>query len=212
MTHITKYYFQFLTYWFLIILVTLSTQIQAQNTEVFLGARFGHLDIENYNQRNYGGVELDVVFDNNLGMHYTILGGKGYFHMPVAPVVGFLLGLALTNDEPPTDSTESNNGLGLFIGILTSLIPEAISYTIPLSEQFSVAPYIAPLQFEYLKNVGDEEGDPYIGGGAGVKVHFFSMERRLRLSSYFEYKIHYNSPINKGYSAGLNIAWKINNN
>jgi len=194
---------------FVISFLTIVLISHAQHQGTYIGASFGRLDIDNYTPRIYGGVELDLVFENNLGIHYTLLGGQNYFHMPLSPLAGFILGFGMINTEPISDSTDSKVGLGVLIGVITAIIPEAISYNIPLNDQMSIAPYISPLQLEYLKNKGAPEGNWYAGGGVGLKYHFYVNYGKFRFSPYLEYKVHYHKDLNKGFSYGVNLAMKV---
>lgn len=180
-----------------------------QNVETYISARFGHLKMEGYTPRQYGGVELDFQFENYMGIQYSFLGGKNYYHMPLAPPIGFWAGLAATNSVPLTDTTIDRFGLGVFIGILTAIVPESVSYEIPFNYNFSVSPYISPLQLEFLKNKGNEKGDWSAGLGIGSRLHLYLNQGKLRVSPFFEYKIHYKNGIPKGYTFGLNIAARI---
>jgi len=191
-----------------ILLVIISTMANAQLKEAYVGARVGLLAVEGYNTRLYGGLELDLEFENNLGIQYSLLGGKGYFHMPIGAPAGLLLGLIISNSRPNADTTKNNAGLGVFIGVLTALIPESISYDIALDDNLSIAPYISPLQLEFLKN-GVEQGIWYAGGGAGVRLHIYTRNKRARLTPYAEYKIHYASNLHEGFSFGGCLSFAI---
>ncbi len=190
-------------------LVVVSISALTQVKETFLGARFGHLEMDNYDARNYGGLELDVQFANNFGIQYSLLSGKNYFHMPMGPAVGLFLGLAIANPTPLNDSTNDRVGLGVLLGLLTAIIPESFSYTIPLNDQFSISPYISPFQLEFIKNEGVEDGDWHAGLGAGARVQMYFNEHKFRLSPYFEYKMYYAEHIPQGYTYGLNFSARI---
>lgn len=188
----------------LLALVTITTN--AQTKEVYIGARVGRLAIEDYTPRMYGGLDIDVQFENNFGIQYSLLGGKGYFHMPLGAPIGVALGIIISSARNNNDS--SRIGFGVLIGVLTAIIPESFSYNIPIHEGLSIAPYVSPLQFEFLKN-GVEKGTWYAGGGAGLRLHIYSNDRRVRLTPYVEYKIHYASNIHNGLSFGGCLSFAV---
>jgi hypothetical protein len=191
---------------FSLFLLSSNSYAQHQKGSVFLAARMGHLEINGFGPRVYGGIELEFMIADNFGIHYSILFGKEYFHMPLAPVGGILTGL-LVGSAFKSDSTRNGVGIGIIIGLLTALIPEGISYTIPVAKRFYIAPYVSPLQFEYLKS--DNGQDAFAGGALGLRVHQYFNAGSFRLSPYFEYKIHYSENIHPGFSTGLNFALKL---
>jgi len=185
-------------------LVAQMASAQIEKGTSYLTARSGYLSINEYTPRGYGGLELDILAWEKVGIHYSLLFGEKYFHMPLAPLGGVFLGLAIAGTE---DSTGNNRiGPGLVLGLLTAIIPEGISYNIKLSEKSGLAPYISPLQFEYLKGDGQ---DSYAGGAVGLRYHQYLADKQFRISPAIEYKIHYNKNSHGGISAGLNIAYQL---
>lgn len=186
-----------------------SIQSFSQHKSTYVGFRFGHLDMASHTPRNYGGLELDFQFENQFGIQYSLLSGKNYFHMPMAPAAGMVLGLVMVNATPLNDSTTNRVGLGVVIGLITALIPESFSYTIPVNQSLSFSPYISPLQLDFIKNEGDKEGEWYAGMGAGVRAHIYMKDQKYRLSPFAEYKIHYANQIPQGYTFGLQISARV---
>jgi len=187
-----------------LLLFSFQTYAQIEKGATYLAARSGYLSINDYTPRGYGGLELDILAWEKVGIHYSLLFGEKYVHMPLAPVGGVFLGLAVAGTE---DSTGNNRiGPGLVLGLLTAIIPEGISYNIKLSEKSGLAPYISPLQFEYLKGDGQ---DSYAGGAVGLRYHQYLGDKQFRISPAIEYKIHYNKNSHGGISAGLNIAYQL---
>ncbi len=181
---------------------------QDQKAKSFLSAKIGHLQIDGYSPRLYGGVEFDVIFPNRIGIHYSFLFGKDYFHMPLAPVGGLFTGIAAGLFFSSSDSTKTGLGTGIIVGLLTAIIPEGISYNIPISHKLQIAPYISPLQFEVIRRNNNSKG--YAGGAIGIKLHQYLISEKMRLSPYVEMKIHYSKTPNPGFSAGLNVAVSLN--
>lgn len=172
--------------------------------DAFLSAKTGYLSINDFDARFYGGIELDAMVNDRIGIHYSILFGKDYFHMPLAPIGGWFAGLAVGMAASDSSKTFGGLGAGLLVGIITSIIPEGISYNIPINDELTIAPYISPLQFEYLKTGGGQ--DSFAGGGIGLRLHKTIDNNRFRISPYFEYKMHYHSDLHNGISAGLNFS------
>lgn len=190
-------------------LVFISLTAFSQHKETYLGFKFGHLEMDNYDGRNYGGLELDIEYESHFGIQYSMLSGKNYFHMPMGPAAGLLLGLVIVNSKPLNDSTINRVGLGIILGLITTIIPESFSYNVPIHDNFSIAPYISPMQLDFLKNEGDLEGEWYPGLGLGTRFHVYLNDRKFRLSPYAEYKIHYSDQVPKGYTFGLNFAARV---
>jgi hypothetical protein len=184
-----------------IILLFGFTSIQAQeskNSGFFLGAKGGYVSLDNLNPRFYGGIEVDVAFNNNFGIQYSVFAGKKYFHLPLGLATGGVLAYIKLKDTASWSS-----GI-ILLGILTAIIPESISYNIALNNNFVLSPYVSPLQFEYWEEQKSES--LFAGGAFGVRLHKNISRQRFRLSAYFEYKIHYHKDLNKGFSTGLNFS------
>ena len=115
---------------FITCMLFLTQEAVSQNSGIFVGARFGHLVMEDFTARNYGGIELDIQFENNVGIQYSLLAGNRYFHMPVGLPVGLAVGLAVGNYTRWGDSSFFGVGLGVVFGIATAIIPETISYNV----------------------------------------------------------------------------------
>ena len=172
----------------------------------YVAVKGGYLNINDYAPRGYGGLELDILAGEKVGIHYSILFGQKYFHMPLAPFGGVFVGFAIANNTKEDSTSTGKIGLGALIGILTAIIPEGISYNIELNDHAGLAPYISPLQFEYLKSSGQ---DSFAGGAIGIRYHQYVNDNTMRISPSVEYKIHYHNPAHGGISAGINFAYRI---
>jgi hypothetical protein len=191
----------------LALLLSSSFVCQSQENEkraLFLSAKSGYLSIKDFGPRYYGGIELDAMVGDRLGIHYSLLLGEKYFHMPLAPIGGVFAGLAVGKAAADSTKTFGGLGAGLLIGLITSIIPEGVSYNIPVNNTLTLAPYISPLQFEYLKTT--EGQDSFAGGGVGFRLHKNLKENLFRISPYFEYKMHYHRDFHNGFSTGLNFS------
>lgn len=182
---------------------------QHKDGRVFFSSRIGYLDQDGFGPRGFGGMELEFMLGDRFGIHYTLLGGQDYFHMPLAPIVGTLIGFIVGSTKSSSDTTKRNVGMGIVIGIIGALIPEGISYTMPISKKtrLYIAPYFSPLQFEYLKTGGGQNG--FAGGALGLRYHQYLSSGKSRISPYFEYKIHYHRDLHPGFSTGLMFSWAL---
>ena len=181
---------------------------QIEKGEGFLSIKGGYINIDDFTPRGYGGIEFDLLAWEKVGIHYSLLFGDNYFHMPIAPIGGFLAGIAVAATE--NDSTGENRvGAGLIVGLLTSIIPEGISLNIKVNDQIAFAPYISPLQFEYIRNDSKTKDDSFAGGAIGLRYHHYYYNQQFRISPYMEYKIHYSKNTHPGISAGLNLSYKV---
>ena len=194
---------------FIFILSVVSFTAKSQYENHYLGVKTGYLSLQDYEPRVYSGLELDIAVNNKVNIQYSLLFSKNYFHMPLAPPIGFLVGLIASNSKPPSDSTDTKYGMGIIAGIIVAIIPESIGFNIPISRNATFTPYISPLQLEFIKNTNEAEGNWYAGGGVGLKYHLITDNQRYRISPYFEYKIHYTSNIHNGFSTGVSISTRI---
>lgn len=185
-------------------LLTLSVLGFGQKVETYLGLNGGHLNQSGYSQRAYGGIELNIKFENNIGIHYTMLGGEKHFHMPGGPIYGGLLGLAIVTNN--NDSTKNKIGVALLLGLLTAIVPEGAFYDIKISKWLSISPYLSPFQYEKLRNRNESKSTWSSSGAAGSRFHFYMLKGKMRISPYLEYKIHYDEKRGDGICGGLNVA------
>lgn len=183
---------------------------QAKRGDVMIGPVLGYASLDNYTPTSYGGLQIDFMVSDRIGFHYSLLVGKNYLHLPLAPVGGIYVGVWTGTRLGERDSRV---GYGLLAGtiafILTSMIPEGISYNFPVTNGFAIAPYVSPLQFEYLNNL--ENNNSFAGGAVGLRLNsFIPLEKGYaRISPYAEYKVHYSRDTHPGFSTGLNLSMKI---
>ena len=180
---------------------------QIDKGEGYLSIKGGYINIDDFTPRAYGGIEFDLLAWEKVGIHYSLLFGDNYFHMPIAPIGGFLLGAIIAGSED--EDGENRLGVGLVVGLLTAIIPEGISFNIKVNDQIAFAPYISPLQFEYIRNDSKTKDDSFAGGAIGLRFHHYYYNSQFRISPYMEYKIHYNKYTHPGISAGLNLSYKV---
>ena len=166
------------------------------------------MQLESFTGRAYGGLELDVMATDRINLHYTFQFGEKYVHTPLAPYGGVFVGLLIGNTEDSTGSKKI--GAGILFGLLTAIIPEGIGYSFPINDHSVIAPYVSPLQFEFLKRRDQKGGtDSYAGGGIGMKWHLLVADSKFRVTPYAEYKIHYHKDLHPGVSYGLNVAMNL---
>ena len=187
-----------LTFFFLLsVLVAWS-----QKTETYLGLNGGHIKPSGYSERAFGGVELAIKFKNNIGISYTIVGGDKYFQMPAGPFYGFATALFILD----SGRTTSSLGAGIFFGLLTSLLPEGAFYDFKVTKWFSFSPYLSPFQYSKLKNKEANPSSWSFAGSGGARLHFYMLDKRMRLSPYCEYKIRYDDKKGDGIVFGACLS------
>ncbi|MGB3946733.1 MAG: hypothetical protein WBM13_02005 [Bacteroidia bacterium] len=160
----------------------------SQKTETYLGLNGGHIIPSGYSERAFGGIELTIKFKENFGFYYTILAGDRFFNMPAGPLFGITAGLHLAGDS---SSIKSRVGSAIFFTLLTSILPEGVFYELEATKWLSFSPYLSPFQYSKLN---DREANPSswsFAGSGGTRLHFYMLDRRVRLSLYCEYKIRY---------------------
>ena len=185
-----------------VLLASLSGFSQNERQTTYLSITGGGLNIAEFDRRPYFGLELDVHVTERLSLQYRLLFGDGYFHMPLAPIGGAYGGLLIIGIGLETLEI-STLEIGVLLGVLTALLPEGISYSFPVNEQWALAPYVHPLQFEVIASEGR---DSFAGGSIGTRVHSYFFGGKMRLSPYVEYKMHYHNPIHNGVSVGVNLG------
>lgn len=175
----------------------------SQKTETYFGVNGGHIIPSGYSERAFGGAELTIKFKNNIGIHYTILGGNRYFNMPAGPLYGITTGFAVSGDS---SSLGAKAGAVAFFCLLTCLVPEGGFYDLKVTKWFSFSPYLSPFQYSKLK---DREANPSswsFAGSGGARLHFYMLDRRVRLSPYCEYKIRYDDKKGDGIVFGACLS------
>ena len=181
---------------------------------MFLGPRVGYLMINDYEARPYYGLDFEVMASDRIGLHYSVLFGAGYFHMPIGPMAGVVTGgLVMTlgvNAADDIDDLGAALGIGGVVFLLTAAIPESVHFHIPINKEITLVPYVSPLQLEFVRATRGE--DTFMGGGLGCRVNILKNNSKagVRISPNVEYKIHYADNLHPGLSGGLTMAFRLN--
>tara|TARA_B110000211_G_C14018665_1_gene526551 strand:+ start:673 stop:1242 length:570 start_codon:yes stop_codon:yes gene_type:complete len=168
----------------------------------------GYANMHPYEGRFYTGVSFNFEFESNFGIHYTFLGGNKYFHMPLAPYLGLLAaGASLKNNAE--DSTSESSGLkgAIAIAILVSIIPETVSFKIPIFSGVELTPYVSPLQLDCYSYNGYKSYYPMFAFGS--KIHIKLDKLRARISPYIEYRLEYSNIYNRAFSTGIELTYRF---
>ena len=188
-----------------LLILTLSFISASYGQDVYFGYKFSHLKMNNFSERRVEGLQLDIVFpDNHLGIHYEILWGKRYFHMPAAPIGGAFLGFGIAG---LSDSSKGKVA-GVLIGLLLAAIPEGVSYNVEVHEMFEFAPYISPLQYVDINDKGREYASA-MAGSLGVRLNFYSANRIFRFSPFIEGQLLYKKGDYSGTSFGATASLRL---
>lgn len=180
--------------------------VWGQKTETYFGINGGHIKPSGYSERAFGGIELTVKFKENFGFHYTFLGGDRFFNMPAGPLYGFSAGLFVAGDS---GSVKARVGSVIFFTILTSLLPEGVFYELETTKWFSFSPYLSPFQYSKLTNTGDNPSRWSFAGSGGARLHFYMLNKKLRISPYCEYKIRYDDKKGDAVCFGASLSIRI---
>ena len=193
---------------FNVLIINQSILSQSQQGDVFVSGKMGRLDIEDYTPRLAFGAQLDVMATDHIGLHWSFLGGNRYIHANAGPIIGVTIGsfIAATDDQ-----NNNNIGAGILFGILISAIPEGINYEIDLTINSSIAPYISPLQMDYIRNKDQATGvDTFVGLGVGTSLNTYLMQGKIKASIFGEGKVHYFNPGHPGLFYGFSIGYRLN--
>ena len=193
--------------WCLFILILVSN-FKASASDFSGSLNAGYNEKKPYGGKFYTGLSLNFEFDSNWGIHYTFLIGNKYFHMPLSPIIGVVAGgLSFEIYSWDTIGTDKNLIASLAIAILVSIIPETVSYKIPISKIVEFTPYVSPLQLDCYTFNGSTSFYPMIAFGS--KFHFNLNKIKARISPYIEYKFQYGHFFNQSFSSGLELTYNF---
>jgi hypothetical protein len=188
---------------YLVLSLLIAISMSSFGQDVYFGYKLGYLNMNSFSERRVQGLQLDIVYpDNHLGIHYEILWGKRYFHMPAGPVGGYYLGKFLVE---AVDSNSKGRGLGLLVALASIALPEGISYNVKVNERFEFAPYLSPLQFVDINDKGKEYATA-MAGSLGVRFNFYNSDRTLRFSPFIEGQLLYKKGDYSGMSFGATAS------
>lgn len=193
--------------WCLFLLILVSN-LKASASDFSASLNTGYNKMKPYDGKFYNGLSLNFEFDSNWGIHYSFLTGNKYFHMPLSPIIGLLAG-GVSLAYYSWDSTGTDNNLvgALVIAVLVSIIPETVSYKIPISKVVEFTTYVSPLQLDCYTLNGNTSFYPMIAFGS--KFHFNLDKIKARISPYIEYKFQYGHFFNQSFSSGLELTYKF---
>lgn len=176
---------------------------QLSSGDSFIALKTGILNLNNYTQRNIVGIELDFMVTDNIGIHYNFLAGRKFFHGPAAPIGGSIVMTTLL--------TGGGDAAGAFvIGLLLCAIPEGVSFNANISPSFSLSAMISPLEFDFIRNDNQQYGtDSFIGGSAGLKFNYLFYDKKIRISPFGVYKLHYHRNNNHGIFGGIAVGYNL---
>jgi len=162
---------------------------QFDDGDIIISGSRARLFYGDFNSFNDVSADIQYFVHDNVSLNYSIAINGNYFHVPASiPIVAVALYCGVTADVE-------------FLYLL--LIPEGVSYHIPINESFGFSPYINPLGFEYMEY--PEGGNAwYMTGAAGIRFNALLYDR-FYISPFTEYKVNYaNSDygLRTGVSAG----------
>lgn len=159
--------------------------------------------LNNYSPRNAIGFELDVMVNNYIGIHYSVLFSRKYIHSPAGPIGGGFLASRWAG-------AGSGDGV-FFLLLITSVIPEGVSFNYSITRSLSIGLKISPLEFDYIRNENQLFGqDSFMGGSAGLKLDFLTSLKQFKLSPFVDYKLYYHKNETRGFFGGISVGYNLN--
>lgn len=160
---------------------------------------------------------MDVEIYDRWSAHYSIMAGNNYIQMPLGPHLGVLAGREILASSAPDSATIGESIKYFFfkpvgaimIFSLLSLLPEGVSYNLPLSEKLTFSPYISPLQAEFMNK---KDNKWIIASELGIGLQFNQKGLRgntTRISPYVGYRIRYLKNFRNPLSAGIALKFDI---
>ncbi len=151
------------------------------------------------------GVQMTFPIGERLGLNYKILFGHNterdfFMHSTMGSYVSVLL---LT--------TNGNVNNIAYLTILLCMIPEGVSFHIPLNPNFRLTPFINPLGIDYWHD--KYSGIDYAKGSfdIGIKPTLVLFDK-LTVAPSLGYKILYSKTHEKGIEFGISIGYRFTKN
>lgn len=199
---------------FLLVVQNTYGQLTENKFHLYGKASYGVMDSSNYINT---GIALEFMINKRWGLNYNLeykYKTDGYSHIHGsagtlgAPLL-FFLSFAIPkneNNNNPSDTTKSNFRPGLFIaGILTLIIPDGVSYHIPVKKNIDFSPYVNLLGVDYVfkKDYNDIFYSLSFGGRAT-----FMLSDKITLNTFVETRKV--ARIGWGAGGGLGIGFVFN--
>ncbi len=155
-----------LVFSFMLLLWSVSGTLCQETT--FLGAQFDHSYMGS-DWYSGAGINLEMMFGDHFGINYSLLYNPGesdeyYFYTGGGQAASVYL---------IREAISEQNGLGLAIslGIISFILPESLSFRIPLARRSQLGFFLSPYGFEFVKDRTTEEEDHNISYEMGCRYY-----------------------------------------
>lgn len=180
---------------------------------------YGFIDTSTYQNHGLTG---EFIFSNRIGIIYNleyqrrsnkfnhIHGSMGSILGPPLIVIGFLSNLS--NDPNDMNLTSSDFGLGYLgvaLGIVMAVIPDGVTYHIPIRGNYDIAPYANFLGCDYIWNKQKSYSEWKYACSFGVKASYINYSDWVFQGFLETRKV---ASTNWGFGAGLSVAYAIGYN
>ncbi|GJM27467.1 MAG: hypothetical protein DHS20C17_01020 [Cyclobacteriaceae bacterium] len=153
---------------FIILLLAIGFDIQAQRAPALLGAMLDH----SHNGQAYNtstGFNLEGWFGKHLSLNFTFLysptgPGQYYLYTGGGQAAGvYLIGKAVEE--------RSGYALAVPLGIIAFVLPESYGFRVPVGNKSQIGIFLSPYGFEYMKNRNTEEEDYNLSIETGIRYY-----------------------------------------
>lgn len=153
-----------------------------------------------------GGLEGNWLVADYVSLNYRVQGGKDFIHLPATVPIGLVVGLIFTIRAVKYGCGYPENLWGIF------LIPEGVSFPIPISTSLLFSPQLNPLGFEYYQY--NDRDYAYMVGDFGAELSLL-IDEAFFMSIGSNFKVIYGEQdaifkdANKGFGINFNIGYKF---
>lgn len=196
---------------FFFIPVIIFAQPRENSAQVLTRYSIGKVDSAIYQNTSPG---AEIMLGSKWGLNYNIdfiFRNDNIFQMHSSPglvVIPLFINMYFHMNDPDfADNYPDDNYfmqfqfLWLFASIVDFVLPEGVSYHIPLKPQWDIAPYVNGLCLDYIKNRNTEKSALRYSFNFGTKVTYWSTDN-LTMGAFLETRKVYGM----GWAAGAGIS------
>jgi hypothetical protein len=168
--------------------VSFSFHAQLTEHKLHLQTKYSHGILDTAQFNNYS-LTAEFIIHNHFGLNYNFdwmyrSDNIRQVHTPMGLIGGpFLIVKSLANSIG--DSTGSAKGAGIILGILILILPDGLSYHIPIAYNWDLSPYANLLGLDFIKNKNTNDNFLKYACSFGVKSTY-CLSDRITLSGFLE--------------------------
>lgn len=197
-----------------IIFLTFTSKAQLSEYKGYVGLNtsFGQVDKAQYYTIGFKG---EWTFKSRFGLLYNFEFVKRNdqiwnLHSSVGSVGGPLIALVGILADGYTNNFGFNTNLGragIVAGVVMFIMPEGVTYHIPIGYNWDVAPYVNVLGLDYVRDQVLDQGRLKWSGSAGLKTSYWTTSG-FSANVYFEARKVASYGINIGAGVGIGYSFK----